>query len=201
MKARHAVITVNVLILIFPSIILLSLFTSEVFKHYCSYFLSLDRGRLVVFCNRVLDGDTIIFDKYQYGRLAYIDAPELKQKSIDNVAIGRESYEYLRSIIEKQTIEIKIIDKDKYGRSIVRIWKHNDDNNKDNNNEEMNLKMIKEGHAILYNFALFESIEEKIKYVNCFYDAILNRRGIWSTEGLLLPYKFRKNKKILNIKY
>ena len=51
-------------------------------------------------------------------RFACIDAPELKQP------LGQESRNYLRSMINEAggKVKVKIIDTDRYGRSVAELW-------------------------------------------------------------------------------
>ncbi|MBF0360386.1 MAG: thermonuclease family protein [Oligoflexia bacterium] len=156
--------------------------------------------KLIVFCSKVLDGDTIIFDKKYYGRLAYIDAPEMKQRSVgkDNVPVGELAYKYLKQKIEGKFIKIKIIEKDKYGRYVIRIWIWNDkkrENNKVEKLGDINLQIVEDGYAVLYTFAQFESLEEKMRYVRGYFSAYIGGKGVWSSSGLMVPYKYRKIKR------
>lgn len=87
----------------------------------------------------VIDGDTIVIQNENSTskvRLAYIDAPEIKQ------SYGNKSKEYLSKLILGKTVTIKPISTDKYNRIIVEIYL---------NGRNINLIMIREGYAWLYS--------------------------------------------------
>jgi len=70
----------------------------------------------------IYDGDTLRVrspnGKILKIRFACIDAPELKQP------LGQESRNYLRSMINEAggKVKVKIINTDRYGRSVAEIW-------------------------------------------------------------------------------
>ncbi|MEX1098807.1 MAG: thermonuclease family protein, partial [Bacteriovoracaceae bacterium] len=76
-------------------------------------------------CERVIDGDTV---EARYGsrllklRLAFIDAPEIKQLSLDKVPIGLRSQQFLQDLALGKELVIKVLQKDRYGRYLAEIY-------------------------------------------------------------------------------
>jgi len=75
-----------------------------------------------VVANSIHDGDTLRVRSSKGEilkiRFACVDAPELKQP------LGQESRNYLRSIINEANgkVKVKIIETDRYGRSVGEVW-------------------------------------------------------------------------------
>lgn len=120
-----------------------------------------------------------------------IDAPESKQLSFDKRPIGKESTKYLRSLVLGKIIEVNVIQKDRYGRYLA-ILKLND--------EDINLKMVEAGHALIYRDYEFQSIKQKLHYLTTEIVAKRKRVGMWSTYGFHDPYAYRRIKKKRNQK-
>lgn len=145
--------------------------------------------RITARCERVLDGDTI---ETTYGgkklklRLAFIDAPELKQKAFDKVPIGLNSKLILEEACLGKSIEVKIIQKDRYGRYLSQLFYEGKD---------LNLMMVEKGHALIYRFYEFESVGQKLDYFGAEIVAKKKRLGVWRTFGFLDPYAYRRSKK------
>lgn len=146
-----------------------------------------------VYCSRVIDGDTIIYTEpglfhlsYR-ARLLYIDAPESDQLSFDHLKIGKAATIFLKNLIEGKTITVQVAGNDMYGRQLIQIWDQNID---------INYEMVRSGWAVIYPFSEFSSPAHKMQYLRTYYRAQLLRRGLWSSSGLLSPYKFRKQKRL-----
>jgi len=128
----------------------------------------------------VIDGDTIVIqDEHSTNkvRLAYIDAPKIKQ------IYGNKSKEYLTQLIYGKTVTIKPITNDKYNRIIAEIYL---------NGRNINLIMIREGHAWLYR----KYTDDKNFYDigdNAENDAKAGKFGLWGSENFIPPCEFRKN--------
>lgn len=164
--------SVNILALF---LLLLSIFAMVFTGDILSY-----RPDYIYRCDQVIDGDTIIASRAGRKlriRLAYIDAPESSQKSFDKKLIGAYSKESLKKMILEEKIKIKIISRDLYGRYIGILFK---------NKKNINLEMVERGQAIFF--------DAKTKYIYKLaeYRAKIYRRGIWRTEGFLLPRYYRK---------
>lgn len=106
-------------------------------------------------------------------RLHCIDAPELAQ-----TPWGREARDHLRAFIGKGPVAIRIVDKDKYRRSVAEIRK---------DAENANLEMVKSGKAAVYwrhcNSLTYGLAEWKARSTDT---------GIWRQAGLQqTPWKYR----------
>jgi micrococcal nuclease len=134
---------------------------------------------------KVHDGDTVtivIDGRMRKTRLIGIDAPEMNQRPW-----GRQSKEHLIDIMNHTdwlvTVETDEVTHDKYGRSLVYLWTHN--------NELVNERMVQEGYAVLF------TIKPNIKYRDRFSQAEQRARqemkGIWGPKGLKeAPVKYRE---------
>ncbi len=146
---------------------------------------------IIVKCIRVLDGDTFIGKEINSKRkfrlrLAYIDAPEIDQKSFDGKKIGEESKKELKRILARKIVSIKLLKIGFYGRPIVEVYL---------DNQNVGSMMVRRGHALLYPFAEFSSILLKGEFLASLKVAKWKRLGMWRTEGFYSPYKHRKNKR------
>lgn len=130
---------------------------------------------------KVKDGDTVVAidkEKKKYTiRLGCIDAPELKQN------FGVSSKNFLEKICYNQNVIIKIKNKDKYKRNIGTLYK-------ENLNIDINLQMVSEGYAWVYN-----DYCNNIEYLQAEEKAKIHKKGIWSQNNQIPPWIFRKIKK------
>lgn len=97
----------------------------------------------------IIDGDTFKHNKIKY-RLAYIDAPEINQKTV-----GYLSKQHLQAILkEKDLAYMRVIATDKYNRKVVII-------------KNINYRMVKDGFALVYkkycSISSFYSAEKEAK--------------------------------------
>ena len=86
----------------------------------------------------IADGDTftLLVDKTQYKvRLASIDAPERRQP------FGKKSQQALAELVFGKTVEVDVLGKDKYKRSLGVIWR---------GELNINLQLVREGWAWWY---------------------------------------------------
>ncbi len=137
---------------------------------------------------KVLDGDTIKvrtrFGSVEKIRLAYIDAPELKQKDISGKnKIGEMARDYLRDLIQGKKVWWVTSKKDIYQRLIAEVHLGKID---------ISLSLIKNGLAIIYPFSKFQSQSQKNSYLQHFYHSYGTKKGIWGTNGMVNPYHYRK---------
>lgn len=154
-------------------------------------------------CLKVLDGDTLIVREWSGEnnsgpfslRLTSIDAPELKQLSLDGKPVGVWAKNTLEQLVLGKTLLLQERRKDLYGRTLGEIWPFPKEGH-----AAVTLTLIQKGMAILYPFSRFSSPQEKRLYVQSFLQAFKKRKGIWSTLGLLSPYHYRKNRKTKNLK-
>ncbi|MFO1033561.1 MAG: thermonuclease family protein [Hyphomicrobiales bacterium] len=114
---------------------------------------------------RVKDGDSLVLDGTEV-RLWGIDAPELHQTCSGpsgTYACGKEARAALGKLIRGQTITCRIMDRDRYGRSVsVCRGAAN----------EINMDMLRQGWAIAYRNPGFA-------YLSAEAEAKSARRGIW----------------------
>lgn len=118
---------------------------------FLSLFFSFSHGL------EIIDGDTFKHNGVRY-RLAYIDAPEINQKTV-----GKLSKYYLKSILqEKDLVNMRIIATDRYNRKVVVI-------------KDINYRMVRDGYALVYrkycSFNYFfaaekEAKQKKKEYIN-----------------------------------
>ena len=116
----------------------------------------------------VYDGDTIITTKYEHIRLAEIDAPERYQDG------GLEAKQLLSSLILGKTIEIKRMGKDRYKRTIGKLYL---------NGLYINEYMVVNGEAWSFRY--------HGKIYNEEHEAKKKGIGLWRFNNPELPYKYR----------
>lgn len=147
----------------------------------------LEQNEIVGKCLKVLDGDTIILsrgDKELKVRLAFIDAPEIKQRSFYNKnPIGKMSQKYLEELILNKKIKLITYGKGKYGRTLGEVYL---------NNENINRLMVEEGMALLYKFSPYPSNMHRAQYHSASHRAQISRRGLWKEFGFYRPDIYRR---------
>lgn len=134
----------------------------------------------------VHDGDTIrVRDedgRVHKIRLAYIDAPELKQAS------GQDSTDALRGRIEGHHVNVVRFGLDRYQREVGQIWF---------GNEDVNLWMVREGRAWHYQ-SIAKKEQSKADYARyqlAEWQAKQNRLGLWHNPDAVAPWQFRREKR------
>ena len=123
-------------------------------------------------CIRCKDGDTIVLENKDVIRLAEIDANELRQQG------GIEAKEFLSSLILNKTIEVRKLGKDRYGRTIGKIYL---------NGLYINKIMVDSGEAWAYKkySSLYPyELEAKQKHL-----------GLWKYSKCIAPIVWRKEHK------
>ena len=130
---------------------------------------------------RVLDGDTIAFQgigtKIHKVRLADIDTPELDQPW------GEEAKAALKDWAENRRAEIRIVDTDRYGRSVATLWV---------DGENINRKLVAEGHAWVYRRYLRDRALSGLEA-----SAKASGLGLWSNEEAIEPKIWRQQRRSL----
>ena len=128
----------------------------------------------------VSDGDTITLlsqGKQQIKvRLAAIDAPEKAQ------AFGQRAKQHMSDICFGKQAEVKVIDTDRYGRSVGEVTC---------DGVFANAEMIKAGMAWVYQkyskgYGAFFPLEEEARAA---------KRGLWSDPNPVAPWEWRKARK------
>ena len=124
----------------------------------------------------VYDGDTVtlLADGQKYSIRCYgIDAPEIKQEG------GITARDRLRHKILNKTVQVEVVNVDRYGRSVGKIFL---------NNRYINLEMAAEGSVWYY--------EAYAKNARDLRDAAATarsrKRGIWRNPAPQPPWEFRK---------
>ena len=124
---------------------------------------------------KVSDGDTILIQSGSQRikvRMYGIDAPELKQN------YGEDSKNYLEKRILNQNVDVKVINEDKYGRKVGKVFYKNKD---------INLEMIKTGNAWFYEY---HAKKEK-EYRKVSKSAQEQKLGLWKDKNPQNPRNFR----------
>lgn len=107
-------------------------------------------------------------------RLNAIDAPESKQ------AFGAKAKERLSDLCFGKAVMMVPKEKDRYGRTIGTIYL---------NNEDINLRMVKEGFAWHY-----KAYDKTIPYTEAERDAKAKKKGLWADPAPTPPWDFRKSR-------
>lgn len=124
---------------------------------------------------RVSDGDTILLQSGSQRikvRMYGIDAPELKQN------YGEDSKNYLEKRILNKNVDVKVINEDKYGRKVGKVFYKNKD---------INLEMIKTGNAWFYEY---HAKKEK-EYRKASKSAQEQKLELWKDKNPQNPRNFR----------
>lgn len=148
-----------------------TIFLDEIQRNSYSY-----KHTLKGVVSRVSDGDTIwVTDgsgKKVKVRLDRIDAPESDQP------YGRESRDYLESLIGRRNVSVMYNDKDRYGRILGIVWV---------GGRDVNLQMVRAGMAWHYDY-----FDKTRSYAEAHRNAQANRLGLWADPNPVNPYQWRK---------
>ena len=126
----------------------------------------------------IKDGDTVVildenFNKYTV-RIADIDCPEKKQP------FGTKAKQFTSKEILGKTVEIKIKNFDKYGRTVGYILYEN---------KNLSLELLKNGLAWHYKYYSKDKAMSLLEN-----EAKKNKIGLWIQKNPINPYKWRKLK-------
>lgn len=124
----------------------------------------------------ITDGDTLtVLSQTRMQtrcRLAGIDAPEKRQ------SFGSVSKQSLSDLAFRKVVEVNVIDRDRYGRSVCLITREGVD---------LNLEQVRRGMAWVYlrynRDGLYIQAEETARKAH---------RGLWSEPDPVPPWEFRK---------
>ena len=134
-------------------------------------------GRVVV----VSDGDTISVltpAKEQVKvRLYAIDAPEAKQ------AFGARAKQELSDLVYGKTVTIEVEDKDRYGRTVGRVFADGVD---------VNLEMVRRRFAWWYR----AYAKKDVALAKAEAEAKNAGRGLWADKTPVPPWEFRRSAKV-----
>ena len=127
---------------------------------------------------KVYDGDTItmlVDGKKEKIRFYGVDAPEIKQ------SYGIQSRDFIRSKIMSKEVKVKVINTDKYGRKIGKIYYKN--------KNYLNLESVKFGYSWWYKY--YAPNEKDLKTAQ--EQAKRCKIGLWKEKNPINPYKYRKS--------
>jgi micrococcal nuclease len=126
---------------------------------------------------RVVDGDTVWLQPERGGpvrktRIEGIDAPEICQ------ADGRAARDTLRSLLHRQWVEVRSVQRDNYGRDLGRLqWQ----------GQDVGEWMVREGWAWSYRWQ-----GEPGPYATQERQAVAEQRGVHRRPQALYPGSFRR---------
>jgi micrococcal nuclease len=130
------------------------------------------------------DGDTLTVKNNgeQFTvRLSCIDAPESTQRG------GQASADRLKQLLPQGTnVELRTIEKDRYGRTIAEAYK---------NGVSVNLQLVQEGQAVVYDKYLDACESRQQKYLDTEAQAKSREIGFWAIEDPVMPWDYREGKR------
>lgn len=125
----------------------------------------------------VPDGDSlvVVLDGVRTQvRLAEIDAPERGQPW------NQRARQALRDKVMDQRVRLEVIDVDRYGRKVARVWL---------GDRQVNRELVREGHAWVYTRYLRDQTlkDDEAR-------ARAGGLGLWSMEDPMAPWRFRQSR-------
>lgn len=124
----------------------------------------------------IADGDTLTVldetDRQHRIRLFGIDAPEKAQP------FGRRSKENLADKVFGATVRVEVVDVDRYGREVGRIYR---------GGRFINLEQVRDGYA--WRFSAFDRHHE---FDAAEAEARRQGRGLWAARNPTPPWEFRR---------
>jgi endonuclease YncB( thermonuclease family) len=151
-----------------------------------AYFTHADSGEISGVVVGVADGDTItVLDAAQQQhkiRFAFIDAPEKAQP------YGQRAKQSLAERVYRQTVKVDVVEKDRYGRLVGRVWQGATD---------VNLAQLKDGYAWHYRFyaSKNQSTGDFSRYEAAEQQARAQHLGLWEGSNPQPPWEFRRSKR------
>lgn len=131
----------------------------------------------------ITDGDTITVrmgGETVKVRLSGIDAPEKKQ------AYGAKAKAVLSELLEGREVALGIEGKDRYGRTLARVFAGGDD---------VGVAMVRAGMA--WHFVRYDKSADLAAAQR---EAFAAKRGLWGEEAPVAPWEFRRSRKTANSK-
>ena len=131
----------------------------------------------------VTDGDTLtlLVDQNQYKiRLAEIDTPEKGQPW------GSRATQFLGEKVFQEEIRVTVVDVDRYGRTVGRIWL---------GDRDINRELVAEGHAWVYRQYMTDR-----SLLNDEREAREQQLGLWSLENPVPPWEWRRGARGISTK-
>jgi micrococcal nuclease len=114
-------------------------------------------------------------------RMACIDAPEAAQPQ------GQQAADRLRQLLPRDAqIELRTVDTDRYGRTVAEVYR---------NGQSVNLQMVAEGWAVVYNEYLDGCNSTRSDYLAAESTAKRQRRAFWSQSNPIMPWDWRQGRR------
>ncbi len=134
----------------------------------------------------VADGDTItvlaLGNSPEKVRFAFIDAPEKAQPH------GQAAKMALSARLFGREVKVEVIEKDRYGRTVGRVWVDNVD---------VNLAQVEDGYA--WHYAQYakknQSASDFQAYQQAEHHARQNHLGLWQDASPTAPWEYRQSKR------
>jgi micrococcal nuclease len=130
------------------------------------------------------DGDTLTVrqnGEHITIRLSCIDAPESSQSG------GQAAANRLKALLPQGTkVELRTVETDRYGRTIAEVYK---------NNVSVNLQMVQEGQAVVYDQYLDACEVTKEQYLDTEAQARHRKIGFWAQANAVMPWKYRSGER------
>ena len=135
---------------------------------------------------KVSDGDTVKVRPVTGGkdirvRLYGIDAPEIRHGRKEGQNYGEDAAEALRSLVLRQDVTVEVMDTDRYGRTVGRIYK---------GKQDINLEMVRLGYAWAY--VQYLKRPHASEYIDAEKEARQKKLGLWKDNNPTPPWEFRK---------
>lgn len=120
-------------------------------------------------------------------RLAGIDAPEIKKFSKPGQPFSKEAKDYLSQLVLKQNVTLKILSIDLYNRLLCSVFVL-----KENKKINVNLEMVREGFACVYEgkHAVYDNYKKLL--VEYEEKAKKEKRGMWKQHNYVSPMDYKK---------
>lgn len=133
----------------------------------------------------VADGDTItVLDQrltQHKIRFAFIDAPEKNQP------YGKQAKQQLSDLVYRQLVRVDVLEQDRYGRNVGRIWL---------GNKDINLALVQAGYAWHYQqYAKDQPSGDFRAYEQAQLDANARHDGLWRDTAPVAPWDFRRQQR------
>ena len=133
------------------------------------------RGKVI----KIADGDTLTLltdsDKKIRIRLAGIDTPERKQP------FGNTAKNVLAKLVFQKEIQIEVLTKDRYGRTVGIVFL---------DNQNVNYELVRKGMAWAYKRYTDDGLLYKLED-----EAKKRRIGLWADENPIAPWDWRRGKR------
>lgn len=127
--------------------------------------------------DRVVDGDTVVLDRFGKTRLIGIDTPETVDPRRPVQAFGKEASAFTRALCEGVEVGVEFDQErtDRYGRTLAYLWLAD--------GRMVNAEVVASGHGFVYTRFPFRYLDT---FRTLARDARAQQRGLYS-DGVLDP--------------